>query len=206
MKWFVLAAASLLAGCAQLPGRPLIDTLETRSWREAATQDDRDRIANWRSTFISAIEDARAGGNGEEIDALGALAEPDGARPYVAPPPGDYRCRIVKVGAKSEGMLHYIAYPYFACRIRTEQDLLGFAKLSGSQRPVGLIFPDDAMRSIFLGTLVLGDEERAMRYGADPDRDMAGILQTMDGNRWRLLLPEPRYESMIDIIELVPVS
>ena len=39
--------------------------------------------------------------------------------------------------------------------------LQGFAKLTGSQRPVGLIFPGDALRQVFLGTLVLGDETRA---------------------------------------------
>ena len=42
-----------------------------------------------------------------------------------------------------------------------------FAKLTGSQRYVGLIFPGDAMRQVFLGTLVLGDETRAMQYGQD---------------------------------------
>ena len=203
MKWLVLAAL-MLAGCSQLPGRPQIETLETRNWREAATSSDQQRIANWRSTFIAAIADARAAGHSAEMDALGVLADPDAAIEYAPPPPGEYRCRIIKIGAPTAGSLHYVDYPYFACRIRIEQDLLGFAKLTGSQRPVGLLFPDDRLRAIFLGTLVLGDEERAMRYGADPDRDMAGLLQRIEADRYRLLLPQPRYESMIDVIELVP--
>ena len=53
----------------------------------------------------------------------------------------------------------------------------GFAKLGGSQRYVGLIFPGDAMRQVFLGTLVLGDETRAMQYGQDEDRDVAGYVE-----------------------------
>ena len=206
MKWPLLAAALVLSGCSQLPGRPQIDTLETRNWRQAATPDDRKRIGDWRETFVAALADARANGHGNDIDALGVLGQPDAAQPYAPPAPGDYRCRVIKVGAKSEGLLSYVDYPYFNCRIRTEQDLLGFAKLTGSQRPVGLIFPDDQLRAVFLGTLVLGDEQRAMRYSADPDRDVAGVLQRIDGNRYRLLLPEPRFESMLDIIELVPAT
>ncbi|MBW0145620.1 DUF4893 domain-containing protein [Sphingomicrobium clamense] len=206
MRWPFLAFALVLSGCSQLPGRPLIDTLETRNWRQAATAADRDRIGDWRETFVAALADARANGHGDDIDALGALGQPDAALPYAPPAPGDYRCRVIKVGARSAGMLSYVDYPYFNCRIRTEQDLLGFAKLTGSQRPVGLIFPDGQLRAVFLGTLVLGDEQRAMRYSADPDRDVAGVLQTIEGGRYRLLLPEPRFESMLDIIELVPAT
>lgn len=207
MKWLLPALVALvpLAGCT-MPGRPQIETLETRDWRQVATAQDRERIAGWRTSFVEAIADARGGGNGAEIDALGALGDPDAAIPYAAPAPGDYRCRVIKIGAKSEGMLHYVDYPFFRCRIRIEEDLLGFAKLTGSQRHVGLLMPDDAMRAIFLGTLVLGDEDRAMRYSADPDRDVAGLLQRLEPARWRLVLPEPRYESRLDILELVPVE
>jgi hypothetical protein len=52
--------------------------------------------------------------------------------------------------------------------------------------------------------LVLGDEARAMEYGRDPDRDVAGWVARIDDNRWRLILPYPRYESTIDVVELVP--
>ena len=207
MKWLAPALVALaLTGRAQLPGRPLVETLETREWRQVATPDDRDRIGNWRATFIAARNDAIEGGNAAEIEALGALGQPDAAIPYSPPPPGNYRCRTIKIGARGENGLHYVDYPWFACRIRVEDDLLGFAKLTGSQRQVGLLMPDDDFRAIFLGTLVLGDEERAMRYSADPDRDVAGLLQKIDEAHWRLVLPEPRFESLTDIIELVPAE
>ena len=80
----------------------------------------------------------------------------------------------------------------------------GFAKLTGSQRQVGLIFPGDAMRQVFLGTLVLGDEARAMQYGRDPERDVAGFVERIGPNRWRLIMPRPHFESQIDVMELVP--
>ena len=72
----------------------------------------------------------------------GALLEPDAALGGGPIPNGDYRCRVIKLGAKSPGMLDYVAYPAFACRIAAgAASLQGFAKLTGSQRPVGLIFP-----------------------------------------------------------------
>ena len=102
-------------------------------------------------------------------------------------------------------MLDYIAYPAFACRIRRERKVQGFAKLTGSQRPVGLIFPGDALRQVFLGTLVLGDESagdaiwprprpRRRRLGRADRRPTAG--------GWSC--PRPPFESLIDVIELVP--
>ena len=111
---------------------------------------------------------------------------------------------VIKVGAKSEGLLDYIAYPAFDCRIEQQGALQSFTKLTGSQRHVGLVFPDSPLRQVFLGTLVLGDEARAMEYGRDPDRDVAGWVARIDDNRWRLILPYPRYESTIDVVELVP--
>jgi hypothetical protein len=113
---------------------------------------------------------------------------------------------VIKVGAKGEGMLDYIAYPAFTCRIRQEKELQGFAKLNGSQRHIGLIFPGDALRQVFLGTLVLGDETRAMQYGRDPDRDLAGYVERIGPSRWRLILPYPHFESLTDVLELTPAQ
>ena len=77
-------------------------------------------------------------------------------------------------------------------------------KLSGSQRYVGLIFPGDAIRAVFLGTLVLGDEQRALQYRQDEARDIAGYVERIGDRRWRLIMPQPRFESRLDVMELVP--
>jgi hypothetical protein len=108
------------------------------------------------------------------------------------------------VGAKSAGLLDYVSYPAFTCRVTQERDLQAFAKVSGSQRQVGLLFPGDAMRQIFLGTLVLGDETQALQYGQDETRDVAGYVERIGANRWRLLMPSPHFESQLDVMELVP--
>ena len=63
---------------------------------------------------------------------------------------------------------------------------------------------DSPIRQAFLGKLVLGDETRAMQYGADAERDLAGWVERIGPNRWRLILPYPHYESLLDVVELVP--
>jgi hypothetical protein len=99
-----------------------------------------------------------------------------------------------------------VSYPPFVCRIQQERDLQGFAKLNGSQRPVGLIFPGDVMRQVFLGTLVLGDEREAMQYGQDQTRDVAGYVERIGPSRWRVVMPSPAFESQTDVMELVPAG
>jgi hypothetical protein len=88
--------------------------------------------------------------------------------------------------------------------VTADHQLQRLAKLNGSQRYVGLIFPDDAIRSVFLGTLVLGDERRALQYGQDQQRDVAGYVERIGPSRWRLVLPNPHFESRLDVMELVP--
>ena len=205
MTRFLAAAALLtLAACNVLTGPREIIGSPTSEWRIAATGADRQRLRDWRSSFVEALAKARAGGHGAAIAAEGVLLDPDAAIGGVPIPNGDYRCRVIKLGAKQPGLLDYVSYPAFNCRIRQDRQLQGFAKMSGSQRPVGVIFPGDAIRQIFLGTLVLGDEKRAMQYGRDPDRDLAAFVERIGPARWRMVLPRPAFESTLDVIELIP--
>jgi hypothetical protein len=203
-----ICAALILAGCAsgtdstrQSAAAPIAP-----DWRSIATEHDRERLRNWRTAWMEGVRKAQASGNAGAIAREGALLQPDVAIDWRDPPPGDYRCRVVKVGAKSQGMLDYIAYPPFLCRIRQEQGLMSFTKMTGSQRPIGHFLPYVGQRMVFLGTLQLGDEARALQYGRDRERDMAGVVERIGENRWRLVLPYPHFESTIDIFELVPTA
>ena len=179
---------------------------ETGTWRGTATTQDKERIRGWYSSWQAALADARAKGFGADIDREGVLLQPMAALPNPHLPAGDYRCRTVKVGAQARRDLAYIGYGWFRCRVAPEQGLSSLTKISGSQRPVGLIFPDNLKRQIFLGTLELGDEKMAVNYGSDRMRDMAGLIERIGDNRWRLVLPAPAYESLLDVIELVPAT
>ena len=197
-----ILACLALSACA---ANPIVSTTAT-DWRAAATAADREKLREWRDSFSQGLTEARAAGHERELAAEGVLLDPDAALGGGPIPNGDYRCRVIKLGSQSPGMLAYVAYPPFSCRVRQEGNVQGFAKLTGSQRPVGLIFPGDALRQVFLGTLVLGDESRAMQYGNDPDRDVAAFVERIGPARWRMVIPRPAFESKTDVIELVPAS
>ena len=205
MTRFLAAIATLgLTACAAIPRDTPSFTASSADWRAVATATDRGRLRDWRTAFTKALAQARKAGHAADIAREGRLLDPDTALGPVPIPNGAYKCRVIKVGAKSQGLLDYIAYPAFDCRIAQEGQLQSLTKLTGSQRQVGLVFAADPRRQVFLGTLVLGDELRAMQYGRDPDRDLAGWIERVEPARWRLILPYPRYESTIDVVELIP--
>lgn len=203
MKKALLIPLLALAACG---GAARVETAAARAtdWRQVATPADRERLRQWRTAFVSGLSEARSGGHGAEIAREGRLLEPDAGQSD-RPPAGDYRCRVIKLGSQGEGGLPFVSYPAFACRIDDEGEVASFKKLTGSQRPVGVIMGNDR-RTVFLGTLMLGDERRALDYGRDPDRDMIGAVEAVGDRRWRLILPYPRYESLMDVIELVPAD
>lgn len=200
-------AAAMLAGCGGRRETPAPERVAANSdWRRVATAADRDRLRRWRTAWLDAVARARTSGAGREIDAQGVLFDPDIIMADPVPPPGDYRCRVFKLGAKMSGMRDYVAYPAFACRIDDGGEVARFHKTGGSQRPVGLIFSDRSGRAVFLGTLMLGDETRVLDYGRDGTRDMAGFVDRIGERRWRLALPLPAFESTLDVIEIVPAA
>jgi hypothetical protein len=202
----LLPALLFLSSCNVVQSSAGIVPEWNRDWHQVATQADRNRLRDWRKSFTDALDAANKAGHSAEITREGLLLDPDAALGGGPIPSGQYACRVIKLGAKSQGMLDYVSYPAFVCRVDQERDLQGFAKLTGSQRPVGLIFPGDVMRQVFLGTLVLGDEREARQYGQDETRDVAGYVERIAPNRWRLVLPAPAFESKLDVIELVPIS
>jgi hypothetical protein len=206
---FVLALVGIIFACS---GCDLIEQPQgliprwTTAWKEVVTADDRERLRDWRKTFADALTAATKSGHGAEIAREGPLLEPDAALGGGPVPNGMYRCRAIKLGAKTPGLLDYVSYPPFTCEVRAERNLQRLSKLGGSQRYVGLIFPGDAMRQVFLGTLVLGDETRALQYGQDETRDVAGYVERIGPRRWRLIMPKPHFESQLDVMELVPLA
>ena len=153
---------------------------------------------------MTGLDKATISGSGPQVAAQGALLKPDIALDDPLLPPGDYACRVVKMGAQTKGLLDYVLYPAFTCRVTAEEGRIHFAKIDGSQRPVGDIFPDEGRRMIFLGAMTLGDETRPQPYGRDAERDMAGIVERVGAYRWRIVFPYPRWESTIDVFELIP--
>ena len=201
-----LVSAVACSGCEVVRQRSGMIANWTSAWRQVATNDDIDRLRDWRTTFTNALEAARKAGHGADLDREGALLQPDAALSGGTIPDGMYQCRVIKVGAKEPGNLDFVSYPGFTCRVRADHQLHRLSKLGGSQRYVGIVFPNDAVREVFLGTLVLSDERRALQYGQDEARDVAGYVERIGPNRWRLIMPKPHFESQLDVMELVPLS
>jgi hypothetical protein len=206
MRLLLLSALALAcAGCKVIEQPSGLIPRWTAAWREVASDDDESRLRDWRKTFVDALAAANST-NAADVAKEGRLLDPDAAVGIQPLPNGLYRCRVTKLGAKAPGNLNYVAYPAFTCRVRAERNLQRLTKLNGSQRYVGLLFLGDAIHQVFLGTLVLGDERRALQYGQDQTRDVAAFVERIGPDRWRLVMPEPHFESRLDVMELVPIS
>lgn len=201
-----VAAAALialsLAACTKDGNLQLVKEAPETRWRMITTDQDRERLRNWRKAWVAALPEARKA-DAAAIAGQGPLFDPDRALDRAMPPAGDYKCRAFKLGGQRPEMRAFAAFPWFSCRIG-QGDLPSFAKLDGVQRPMGTIYAESDTRVIFLGALELGDETIPLTYGQDRKRDMAGYIERVGAERWRLVLPWPAFESQIDVIELVP--
>jgi hypothetical protein len=176
-----------------------------RDWRGIITASDRDRYSRRDAAWSLALQQARRQPGSGDLTGLGDLIDPRAALSSVAPPPGDYRCRTVKLGSQGgEAGLGSVVYGWFACRIEATPNGLKFSKLTGSQRHGGLLFPENDRQMVMLGSLALADEPPANSYGQRPDRDLIAVLERIGDRRWRLVIPWPQAESNLDLIELVP--
>lgn len=200
--------ALAVAACASTPPPPPppdSPRAALRDWRGVITAADRDRYVRLDAAWSLALQQARRQRGSGDLRGLGDLIVADAGRPPVAPPAGDYRCRTVKLGSQGgEDGLGYVVYGWFACRIEQTPNGLKFSKLTGSQRPSGLLFPEDDRTMILLGSMALAAEPPANSYGQRPDRDLVAVLERIGEARWRLVIPWPRNESNLDLIELIP--
>lgn len=205
--------ASLLAlgGCAETP-RPLAATspdpapaLSQAGWRGLAEAEDLSRMDRLEGAWTTALAEAASRGYRRAIRSEGELLEPDAALPRPAPSPGPYFCRTIKLGRQGRGPA-YVAYKPFYCYVEVDGNLLTIVKQTGSERPAGRIFPDAREdRLVFMGALALDDEEKLHSYGEEQDRNLIGVVERVAPFRYRLVIPWPRHESKLDVIELIPV-
>lgn len=177
----------------------------TDKWREVASADDEDRFARLDEAWKKALREA-SHEFGAQIDSLGMLSVPDAALDNPVPSPGKYRCRTVKIGAMDGEGLKYVAYPWFTCTVElTPGGDLVLTKTTGSQRTRGLIYPNDAnpRQLVYVGAQAWGDTETTFPpYGEQPERDQVGAFERIGTGRWRMVVPWPKQESKLDILEL----
>ena len=165
--------------------------------------EDRAKVERLRETIAAALLDAVAAGGstGASIEASRAALTPP-SQPFPASGiAGDYRCRTIKHG----GPVGVIAYRDWSCTIRVEGDALVLAKPEGSQRMLGrlLIAPsldaDGRTALLYAGSEYLSDEEPMPYPGGRPE---VGLFEHTGGGSYRLMIPEPGVEGLLDVIAL----
>ncbi len=178
----------------------------TDDWRQVASTADASLLGRLDQAWRMARAEAEDAGFADEVEKLGALVDPNaGLAGRLQPPPGTYRCRTIKLGRRTEGQgLAYIAYPYFRCTVEmTPGGDLFLTKSTGSQRTQGLLYPDTDRRLVYVGAQAWGDEAHFPRYGQTRERDQVGVFERIGDQRWRLVLPWPKQEAKLELLEVV---
>ena len=199
-----VACAVMLAGCGHAP-KLLTTTPQDVDWRKVATPQDRARLRGWRKAWITARTMSQQAGAGPAMAREPLLLDPDRALPGATLPQGAYRCRLTKLGGRDRAAPPMLTGEWATCRVGRDGQATTFA-IGGGGRISGYLFDDTDARQVFLGTQAIGDETRSMRYGRDPRRDIAGLVERIGARRWRLALPYPAFASTLDVIEILPAG
>ena len=201
------ASASTPASPAEA-APPLADGLQggADDWRQVASAADASLLGRLDQAWRLGRAEAEEAGFASEVERLAALVDPNAALPgRLQPAPGTYRCRTIKLGRRTEGEgLAYVAYPFFACSVElTPGGDLILTKTTGSQRTRGLLYPDSDRRLVYVGAQAWGDEADFPDYGRNRERDQVGVLERIGDQRWRLVLPWPKQEAKLELLEIV---
>jgi hypothetical protein len=112
-----------LAGCTrsrEVVAPPNADR-PNDNWHSLVTDDDRNRVRHWRDAWTEALAQAQAQpANAAAIAREAPLLDPDAALSGARLPPGDYRCRTIKLGTQSAGHGVFTAYEPRPCRVGAE--------------------------------------------------------------------------------------
>ena len=191
---------------ASAPSTPAAEQGGTADWRQVVSAADAANLGRLDQAWRLGRAEAEDKGFAAQVEALGPLVDPNaGQAGRLQPPPGDYRCRSIKLGSNSPGGLGYLEYPFFRCTVElTPGGDLILTKTTGSQRTRGLLYPDTDNRLIFVGAQAWGmDETGYPDYGDQPVRDQVGVFERIGAARWRLVVPWPKVDSKLEILELV---
>lgn len=208
MRRALLALATLSAALGACASRPAVHPAAIvevppppTGWRAIATEPDQTRIAAlpdaWARARAAVPRRMQA-----KLRAETQLVDPAAALELPAPPPGPYRCRLVRFG----GRAGFATFPPDFCYVDGNTEGLSFTKQTGSNLPGGWLHADTPTRQVFLGGVPHKGAAGVPRYGDDPAQDVAGVIERVSPFRWRLVLTRPGRGALLDIYELVPVT
>ncbi|MFC3076728.1 DUF4893 domain-containing protein [Phenylobacterium terrae] len=184
------AAAAFYAGIQLGP----VARAEPDDWRAEASAEDARRLARIDQAWSEALRQARRN-HRPGLASLGLLVEPKAALRGSRPAAGAYYCRTVKLGSPGGDGPAFAAYDWFRCEVEEGPggELL-LEKTTGSQRPWGRLYEDNAKRLVYVGGQA--------GYGRDPAQDQIGAFERLGEDHYRLVLPWSKQQSILDLIEL----
>jgi hypothetical protein len=172
-------------------------------WREAASAADITRIEQLDQTRALAMTDARQGRGQGDSRVIPQVMEPEGHAIPSQALLGNWRCRQIKLG----GMSAYMVYDrWFSCEIRPFRGGLLLQKMDGTQRFVGMLFPENGAW-VYVGASNVRGEPWHNYSGASPalgaqvtPDDQIGLLTGIGDDHLRLEIPAVQ-ESLLDVVE-----
>lgn len=201
----LLILGPLLAGCATPPRRAgasvQIEAPHGPDWQAIASPADQALIAALDTTWATARAAAK-GRTAKRMASEGALLDSRAALDLPAMSPGSYRCRLVRIG----GRRGYATYAPDFCYVDGDGKGVSLTKQTGENLPGGWLHVDSDRRLVFLGTFRTPGESAAPPYGGTPARDVAGVVERVGPQRWRLVLTKAQKGALLDIYELVPIA
>ncbi len=160
------------------------------------TASDRQRLAEFNSTRLTALREAEAGA-AEDVAVLKAAldGEPLSFEGFDAT--GTWKCRVIKLG----GILPLTVYSQFRCIIKDDGKGWRLTKITGSQQTTGALYQDSGTRLIYLGSgYVAGETPKP--YGAGPEFDQVAYAERLGEQKIVLQFPKPYYELNLDLLVL----
>lgn len=172
-------------------------------WRDTASPADVERIEQLPQIRAAAIDDARHGQGNGDGNVLSRVMEPEGRAIPREALIGDWRCRQIKLGGMTPAMVYD---QWFNCNVRPFRGGLLLQKMDGSQRFVGMLFPENGAW-VYLGASSASGEAWHNYSGASPalgaqitPDDQIGLLTGIGDNHLRLEMPAVQ-ESLLDVVE-----
>jgi hypothetical protein len=182
---------------------PTVELEEPERWRSDATPDDAKALDGLPALWSQALGEAR-GRYGRAVAGERALLAPDAALARAAPAPGPYRCRAIRLGARTAAARPWAVSRSGFCFVGVADGQLSFTSELPGDRIAGYLWDQkDDRRLVFLGAAAPPRARSAPAYGAAAGSDRVGVIERTGEFRYRLVLPARSGDARLIVIELL---
>lgn len=185
---------------------PLVTVEEAPKWEKAISLADRERLKGLHAAWNEALGEASKGGYKRALRAEGKLLDPAAGLLSPAPAPGNYKCRLIRIGGAGRGHRPFDASKLEFCYVGVDEEgELWIDKQTGAQQKTGSLYADfNPRRMIFVGQRKPRGKASKSLLGGTPSAGAAGIFERIGPMRYRLAVPRPEGKYKLELLELTP--